>query len=39
MVSIEGGVKVYQGVEFLNGKPVPSGWKTGKVLFVSYTNK
>lgn len=32
MVSIKDGVRAYQGVEFVNGKPVPTGWKRGKVV-------
>mmetsp|Transcript_5620 Transcript_5620/g.5818 ORF Transcript_5620/g.5818 Transcript_5620/m.5818 type:complete len:195 (-) Transcript_5620:20-604(-) len=32
MVSIDGGIKVYKGVDFKNGKPVPAGWKTGKIV-------
>lgn len=32
MVSIDGGVKVYQGVDILGGKPVPSGWKQGRIV-------
>eukprot|EP00981_Chlorochromonas_danica_P004937 scaffold988_cov165-Ochromonas_danica.AAC.39 len=32
MVSIDEGRKVYQGVDFVAGKPVPSGWKIGKVV-------
>jgi len=32
MVSIKDGVKAYQGVEFVNGKPVNAGWKLGKVV-------
>ena len=32
MVSIKDGVKVYQGVEVIDGKPVKQGWKIGKVV-------
>lgn len=32
MVTIDEGVKAYQGVEIVNGKPVKSGWKLGKVV-------
>lgn len=32
MVTIDRGVKVYQAVEILNGKPVITGWKSGKVV-------
>jgi nitrite reductase/ring-hydroxylating ferredoxin subunit len=32
MVSIDGGLKAYQGVTFVDGKPVNTGWKVGKVV-------
>lgn len=32
MVGIHDGVKAYQGVDFVGGKPVHSGWKTGKIV-------
>jgi nitrite reductase/ring-hydroxylating ferredoxin subunit len=32
MVSIDGGIKAYQGVDIIKGKPVPSGWKSGKMV-------
>mmetsp|Transcript_11681 Transcript_11681/g.19555 ORF Transcript_11681/g.19555 Transcript_11681/m.19555 type:complete len:174 (-) Transcript_11681:1322-1843(-) len=32
LVSIDGGVKAYQGVEFKGGKPVNAGWKLGKIV-------
>ncbi len=32
MVSIDKGLKAYQGVDFINGKPVNSGWKSGKMV-------
>lgn len=32
MVSITDGVKAYQGVDFVGGKPVNTGWKFGKVV-------
>lgn len=32
MVSIDGGVKAYQGVDFARGKPVQTGWKTSKIV-------
>ena len=31
-VSITDGVKAYQGVDLIDGKPVPTGWKTGKMV-------
>lgn len=27
-----GGIKVYKGIDIINGKPTESGWKTGKVV-------
>ena len=33
MVTIDGGVKVYEAVSVINGKPCNVGWKTGKVPF------
>lgn len=32
MVSIDGGLKVYQGVDVVGGRPMPSGWKRGRVV-------
>lgn len=32
MVTIDSGERIYQAVEFANGKPKPSGWRTGKVV-------
>jgi hypothetical protein len=32
MVSITDGIKIYKGVDFIKGKPVLSGWKTGKIV-------
>jgi hypothetical protein len=32
MVSIDGGLKVYKGVDIVAGRPVPSGWKRGRVV-------
>lgn len=32
MVSIDGGVKAYQSVEIIGGKPVNTGWKLGKIV-------
>ena len=32
MVAIDGGLKAYQGVDFIKGKPVNSGWKLGKIV-------
>jgi hypothetical protein len=32
MVSIDKGLKVYKGVDIVHGKPVPSGWKIGKMV-------
>ena len=32
MVSIDKGLKVYNGVDIIDGKPVPSGWKVGKMV-------
>jgi nitrite reductase/ring-hydroxylating ferredoxin subunit len=32
MVGIKDGIRAYQGVDFVDGKPVPSGWKRGKVV-------
>lgn len=32
MVSIDNGLKAYQGVEFVGGKPRNAGWKIGKVV-------
>ena len=31
MVSIDGGNKVYQAIDFVGGKPHIAGWRTGKV--------
>ena len=28
----EGGLKVYKGVDIVDGKPKPSGWKVGKIV-------
>lgn len=30
MVDIKTGVKAYQGIDIVNGKPIQSGWKIGK---------
>ncbi len=32
MVSIDKGLKVYNAVEVINGKPTAVGWKVGKVV-------
>lgn len=32
MVTIDGGVKAYKGVDFRSGKAIDAGWKTGKVV-------
>lgn len=32
MVTIDGGVKAYKGVDFRGGKPADAGWKLGKVV-------
>ena len=32
MVSIDSGIKAYKGIDIVDGKPVPSGWKAGKVV-------
>ena len=29
---LDGGLKVYQAVEFVDNKPKPSGWKIGKMV-------
>lgn len=31
MVTIDSGLKVYNAVEIINGKPTPVGWKVGNV--------
>eukprot|EP01041_Mallomonas_annulata_P004470 gene4470-8902_t len=32
MVTIDGGLKVYQAVSFVDGKPQKSGWTVGKIV-------
>jgi len=37
MVGITDGVKAYQGVDIIKGKPQPAGWKSGKMVQRAHT--
>lgn len=37
MVSIEDGIRVYQAVEVINGKPTITGWTRGKIVQRSHS--